>query len=145
MYRNIVIIVLCIIVVACTPEKKLRRLLNKHPELLNKVDTVTVIESDTFIIESILVDTAFSTSIDSITVEKDKIRVVYRKIRDSIYLTSEYLGDTIVKLDTLYVETKTAEVRKPTLWEEIRGWLPLIIIIALIVIFRSALKKLFKL
>lgn len=137
-----IVFVLCLMVLACSPEKRLQKLLKKHPELLNKVDTVTVVRTDTITIDGIAADTMFHASVDSIIIIKDKLRIVYRKIRDSIYIKGEYLGDTIVRIDTVRIEVKIAEVRKPTLWEEVRGWLWLVILIVLGLVFRKALKKL---
>jgi hypothetical protein len=52
---------------------------------------------DTTIVERIVADTVFSASIDSFIVTKDKLIIKYLKIRDSIYLSGEYKGDTIFK------------------------------------------------
>lgn len=140
--RKYIVLVLCLLLFSCSPQKKLRKLLKKHPELLNIKDTVEVVRTDTITIDRIETDTSFHSSVDSIIIEKEKLRIVYRKIRDSVYIKGEYLGDTIVRTDTVKVEVKIAEVRKPTLWEEVRGWLWLLILIVLGIVFRKALKKL---
>ncbi len=137
--------ILILAFIACSPTKKLRRLLKKHPELLNIRDTATVIRVDTILINSITTDSTFHSSIDSFIIVKDKLRIVYRRIRDSIYIKGEYLGDTIIRIDTVRVAYNVAEVREPTYWEQVRGWIPLIIIICLIWLFRKALKKFFNL
>ena len=127
----------------CAPTKELRRLLKKHPELLNEVRTVEVITRDTIIIDRISADTIFSATVDSIIIENGKLRIIYRRTIDSIYIRGEYLGDTLIRIDTVYVDVKIAEVREPTIWEQVRGWLWILILIVLIVVFRKALKKLF--
>lgn len=128
---------------ACAPEKKLRRLLKKHPELLNIKDTVTVVRNDTVIVDGIRTDTVFSASIDSIIIEEDKLRIVYRKIRDSIYIRGEYLGDTIVRTDTVRIEVKIAEVREPTLYEEVSQWWWVVVLLIITGIVWKLKKKLF--
>lgn len=138
-----IVFVLCLMVLACSPEKRLQKLLKKHPELLNKVDTVTVVRKDTITIDRIVTDTAFHSSVDSFIIVKDKLRIVYRKIRDSIYIKGEYLGDTIVRIDTVRIEVKIAEVREPTLWEEVKGWLWLVILIIVGLTVWKLKKKIF--
>ncbi len=137
-----IIFVLCIMILACSPQKKLRRLIKKHPELKNEVVTVEVVRHDTVIVAPITADSVFSADLDTVYIEKDNLRIRYIRVRDSIYLEGKYLGDTIPRIDTVVVEVPIVVSREPTIWEEVRGWLWLMILIVLGIVFRKALKKL---
>ncbi len=58
-----------------------------------KADTITI--HDTIRTETIKADTIFSVQVDSITIIKDKLKVVYKRIHDSVYISGECAGDTI--------------------------------------------------
>ncbi len=68
--------------------------------------TTTITVRDTVIIDRITSDTVFATSVDSVVIEKDKLIIRYQKIKDKIYLSGEYRGDTT------YIE-KTVKVSIP--------------------------------
>ncbi len=87
-------------------------------------DTTTIVVRDTIYTESVKHDTTFSERIDSVFIQKDKLRIIYKK-RDSI-ITIE--GECIQ--DTIYY-TKTIEVphviEKPF---EFKWWIYLLIFFA---------------
>lgn len=91
---RIVVIALCILYTSCTPQKKLQRLLDKHPELTQK-DTLTI--RDTITTETISHDTLlnWATLYDTTYIEKDRLRIKVIKVNDSIYIKGECVGDTI--------------------------------------------------
>jgi hypothetical protein len=91
---RIVVIALCIICTSCTPQKKLQRLLDKHPELTKK-DTIKI--SDTIITSKISHDTLlnWATLYDTTYIEKERLRIKLIRVNDSIYIKGECLGDTI--------------------------------------------------
>ena len=84
-------------------------------------DTTTIVVRDAIYTESVKHDTTFSERIDSVFIQKDKLRIIYKK-RDSI-ITIE--GECIQ--DTIYY-TKTIEVphiiEKPF---EFKWWIYLLI------------------
>lgn len=69
-------------------------------------DTVftTITVRDTVVVDRITSDTVFSTSVDSVVVEKDRLVIRYQKIKDKIYLSGEYKGDTIYKDKVIQVK-----------------------------------------
>jgi hypothetical protein len=85
------------LLVACSPQKRLNRLLMKYPELR---DTVVIHDTVDAIVEYVRADTVFlaryhSTG-DTVTLTKDRLRVRYvRMPGDTVYLSGECLGDTI--------------------------------------------------
>jgi hypothetical protein len=91
---RIVLICLVAVMVSCSPQKKLNRLLKKHPELIVK-DTVNI--KDTIITESVKHDTLlnWNTLYDTAYIEKDKLRIKVVRVNDSIFIRGECVGDTI--------------------------------------------------
>lgn len=87
-------VVVALIFLSCTPQKKLNRLLKKHPELISK-DTLKV--KDTVFIDHIHTDTILSwhNLYDTVTIEKERLRMKIVRVNDSIYLSGECLSDTI--------------------------------------------------
>ena len=80
---------------SCTPQKRLSRLVALHPEL-TIADTIKI--NDTVITTKTRIDTAIHHSIikDTITIEKEKLRLQIIEIRDTIYIQVEHDADTII-------------------------------------------------
>jgi len=80
---------------SCTPQKRLCRLVALHPEL-TIADTIKI--NDTVITTKTRIDTAFhhSTIKDTITIEKEKLKLQIVEILDTIYIEVEHDADTIV-------------------------------------------------
>jgi hypothetical protein len=92
--KGIKVIILLLLAVSCTPQKKLQRLLDKHPELTKK-DTLTI--RDTITTETISHDTLLNWTnlYDTTYIEKDRLRIKVVRVNDSIYIKGECIGDTI--------------------------------------------------
>lgn len=107
-----------LLICACTPEKKLRRILSRHPELIR---TDTIWQRDTTIIKEIRADTVFSNSSsrDTIVLQKDRLTIRYYHTRDSVYLQGECAGDTIYKDRPVYVNTVQSKDEDWPLWLKI--------------------------
>lgn len=101
LWRRAAIVGCLVVLVSCSAEKRLQRLIKKHPELVKK-DTVYV--RDTVITESIKTDTFFVfkpyKTTDTFYIEKEKLKVQIIRQRDTIRANAE------VKSDTIYVEKK---------------------------------------
>ena len=108
-------LIILLILTSCATSKK------KCIEKYCTNDTTTIVVRDTIYTESVKHDTTFSERIDSVFIQKDKLRIIYKK-RDSI-ITIE--GECIQ--DTIYY-TKTIEVphviEKPF---EFKWWIYLLI------------------
>jgi len=100
MYIRTAIWCIILILASCSPQKRLNRLVKKHPELI-KVDTLSV--HDTIHTETIKADTVFKDTTflrllrDTITVVNDRLRINTYHYRDSIFIEGECLGDTIIR------------------------------------------------
>ncbi len=94
--------------ISCTPQKRLQRLVEKHPELIQK-DTIHVI--DTVTTETLKADTVFSTTHyierlrDTIRIVNDRLTVTQYINNDSIFIEGECKGDTIISVIPVEVET----------------------------------------
>jgi hypothetical protein len=52
---------------------------------------------DTTYIETVKADTVFNTTHDTVILEKEKLKVKYIRVKDSVYLSGQCEGDTIYK------------------------------------------------
>ena len=104
--KNIIILLALLLSQSCYTRKK-------AIEKFCKSDSVSVTIRDTIRTETILSDTVFSASIDTLILTKDRLSIRYIKVRDSIYLSGECKGDT------LYI---TKEVKVQTICPSIGGY-----------------------
>jgi len=96
--RNIVIILALLMLTSCYTKRK-------AIEKFCKSDSVSVTIHDTIRTETILSDTVFSASIDTLILTKDRLSIRYIKVRDSIYLSGNCLGDTLYITKEVKVQT----------------------------------------
>lgn len=84
---------------ACSPQKRLDRLIKKHPELVQK-DTVFI--KDTIYTQEIKTDTVFFSfkKVDTFYLEKEKLKIQIIKQYDTLKVTAN------VRQDTIFVEKK---------------------------------------
>lgn len=95
MKRGFALMLLALVLLSCTPQKQLHRLLKKHPHLAFN-DTILI--NDSIFFETLRTDTLFRWSLisDTVTIYKDKLKVQLVKKNDTVYLSGEYMGDTII-------------------------------------------------
>ena len=102
--KHYLIILLCIFA-SCTPQKRINRLVKKHPHLIQK-DTIKVI--DTIIIESVQYDTNTifipHKTVEVINNEKVRLQYRYDTITNHIYHEVECKGDTLIREVVVPVE-----------------------------------------
>ena len=135
------IVVVCLILLAgCSPQKKLQRLIKKHPELVR--DT-TIQDIDTFIINvpKVSNDTVInlhSVTHDTLILEKERLRIqtYYNHHTDSLYI----YGECEEIIDTV---TRTEQIKVPYVVnnEDKFPWKWLILIISGSVIYHFYQKK----
>lgn len=90
------LLIACISLFGCSPEKRIARILKHHPELI-KTDTVWKV--DTIITGSVQKDSSFYFyQKDTIFINNGKLQVKYFFNRDStVYLSGKCNADTIIK------------------------------------------------
>ena len=99
-----------ICMVGCSPQKRLDRLVEKHPYLFkSRIDTV--VDTVVIITPTVKTDTIFSSVPgDTVTITKDKLTVKYVKLAgDSVYIEGECKSDTVVKVVKLPCEQLVVE------------------------------------
>ena len=90
--------IIAISLLSCSPQKRLNRLVKKHPDLLSN-DTIRVI--DTLVIPTIQIDTTTifipHKTVEVINNEKVRLQYRYDTITKEIYHEVECKGDTLVR------------------------------------------------
>lgn len=109
-----IILLLSALIFSCSAEKRLSRLVKKHPYLLQN-DTTWIIDS--VMTETVRKDTVFQwqslKDYDTITIEKEKLRIRFIKQLDTIRLEGECIGDTIyIEKPIITQKVKVVEKRK---------------------------------
>ena len=158
--KNIVIVLLAVSFISCNPfiskelrrknkaNRKLERLTNKYPELLTQDATVYVYDT-TIITRNSKADTIFSLNFDTITLEKDKIRLKLIKTTDTLIVNAECLPDTIRIKEYIKVPFEKVQPIELTTYEKIVNgfkaffWWIVFIILA-IILYKLVIKFLSK-
>jgi len=131
--KNVFFIALTALIISCTPQRRLERLLERHPELTH-IDSVTINDTIRVIVPEISVDTVvdIKTLLDTVFLEKEQLKVkVWMDKYHKVYIKG--------KCDTIYIDkvvTRKIPVRiyeKTPLWKKFINWIALILIIALII------------
>ena len=137
--------ILLFLLVACSPQKRLNRLIDKYPHLTEtSIDTIIVV--DTVIIDNY--DTTILSNVirhDSTIVlnnEKVYLKYFYDTLRQEIYHEVECFGDTIIKEKIVPYEVEKVVYKELTWWQEYKH---IIIMFALLIVTLIVLKRLGKL
>lgn len=128
-----VLFLILLLVVSCSPQKRLERLVSRNPEL--KVnDTITI--KDTTIIPGINIDTTFIIGkTDTIVFWKDNVQVKFIRHFDTIQTVITRQPDTIIKKINVPVEKIVIEN------DCFEYWLYVVIAILVFLLFVTLLKK----
>jgi len=103
MKNYIIILLIALLLGACSPQKRLHRLVALHPELVQN-DTIKI--NDTTFIPSVQIDTLVhvNTLHDTVTITKEKLRVQIHRIKDTVYIEAEQQADTVIVHKEIPVE-----------------------------------------
>jgi hypothetical protein len=131
MYKIALFLIISLLI-SCSPQKRLNRLLKKYPEL---VQTDTIWKTDTVIVEAVKIDTTFKFKHDTITIVEDRLTVkTFFNYHDStIYISAKCKSDTIIREIPVQVQTISA---KPT-----TDWNFYLLIILGILVFIALFRK----
>ncbi len=130
--KKLIYIFLLLILVSCTPQKRLQRLLNHHPELI-QIDTIFY--KDTILINEVKLDTIFENNFDTIFFEKENIKIQLIKKDSLIYLSAKKITDTIFINKSFPVE-KIIYKQEPFKFKNIHIFYFLLIIVILLLFSR---------
>jgi len=130
-------IITFLLVFGCSPQKKLQRLIKKHPELI-KLDTIIV--RDTIIIEDFVVDTITKMEYHDSTVVIDNSKVYlkyfYDTITREIHHEVECLGQEIITEKIVPIEKVV--IQELTWWQKYGS---LVLIISFLILFLLLIKR----
>jgi len=134
------IILVSLLIIGCSPQKRLNRLITKFPQL---TETDTIIVRDTVVVESYNYDTTTIIRLHDTTVVVNNERVVlkyfYDTLRETIYHDIDCIGDTVYTEKLITVEK--AVFKELSWWEKYKD---LIYILAVLLLGLVILKKLGK-
>jgi hypothetical protein len=135
------LIIFAAAIVSCSPQKKLNRLIKKHPELM-VMDTIVV--RDTIIIEDFVVDTITEMQFHDSTVVIDNSKVYLKYFYDTltreIHHEVECLGQEIITEKIVPIEKVV--VQELTWWQKYGS---IVIILSFLLLFLLTAKKIGKL
>lgn len=145
MKRLIYILLLITLIISCTPQRRLERLLRKHPELTS-VDSITIHDTIRVIVPEVHLDTVVTLQqlYDTVYLEQEQLKVkVWMDRYNKVYIQG--------KCDTVYIDkivTRKIPIRiyeKTPLWKKIINWIFvfLLIITVIYTLYRVAKSKLF--
>lgn len=106
--KYLAIILIALLLSACTPQQRLANLVKHHPELAVskiKVDTLVLAQIDTFVLEAWQIDTFFSFDIDTVfQIQKDSLKINIKKQPRGKYLLDILFPKTLItKADTVRI------------------------------------------
>jgi len=130
--KTIRIILIGLILVGCSPQMRLNRILTKHPYLAKNVDS-TFYDTTTVITKDVRLDTIHSINrTDTLIVTKENLTIKTYVHKDSIYVFGNCKSDTIEVVKTITVPTQIFNYQKLTFWQKSKGWLiPILIILGI--------------
>ena len=133
--------ILVLLLIACSPQKRLNRLINKHPELLEtKIDTIVV--RDTIVIENY--DTTVLSKLiksdSTIVIDNSKVflKYYYDTLRQEIHHQVQCFGDTVYYYKQVPYKVEKVVFKELTWWQQYKH---LILIFALLILALIVLKK----
>ena len=100
---------LIIVLVSCSAQRRITRIINKHPELSNTIDSVVIKEYETFDTQT------FVNEIDSLVIENQTVTTKIFRFYDTLRVEQDIKPDTIVKYVTK-IEPYKKELKKSRQW-----------------------------
>lgn len=102
---------LIIVLVSCSAQRRITRIINKHPELSNTIDSVVIKEYETFDTQT------FVNEIDSLVIENQSVTTKIFRFYDTLRVEQDIKPDTIVKyLTKIQPYKKELKQSKQWLW-----------------------------
>ena len=144
MKKILYILVLITLIISCTPQRRLERLLRKHPELTS-IDSITIHDTIRVTVPEVHLDTVVTLQqlYDTVYLEQEQLKVkVWMDRYHKVYIQG--------KCDTVYINkivTRKIPIRiyeKTPLWKKIINWIFvfLLIITVIYTIYKVAKSKL---
>ena len=100
---------LIIVLVSCSAQRRITRIINKHPELSNTIDSIVIKEYETFDTQT------FVNEIDSLVIENLSVTTKIFRFYDTLRVEQDIKPDTIVKYVTK-IQPYKKELKKSRQW-----------------------------
>jgi len=142
----IAIFMYLLLMFSCSKQYHLKKSKHHYEKAISKgyvplIDTVYV--TDTVALTGVRYDTIFKDVGDTITIEKDRLKVRYVRdtINNDVYIEGECKADTVIReipvtvQEKIYIEESLLEhfgINKT--WQKLLFWLSVIVIVALIIV-----------
>lgn len=133
--------ILVLLLIACSPQKRLNRLINKYPYLteitidtIYSIDTVIIDNYDTTVLNKIIKHDS------TIVVNNEKVylKYFYDTLKETIIHEVECFGDTVIKEKIIPYKVEKVVYKQLSWWQQYKH---LIIIFALLILALIVLKK----
>ena len=116
---------LIIVLVSCSAQRRITRIINKHPELSNTIDSVVIKEYETFDTQT------FVNEIDSLVIENQSVTTKIFRYYDTLRVEQDIKPDTIVKYVTK-IQPYKKELKQSRQWLWALGLVLVFIILVVI-------------
>lgn len=133
---KVVIVILLLGLVSCTPKQRLDKLLTRHPYLAKNV-TETVIDTNRITIPEVKHDTVTHIT-DTLIINKENLFVKTYYHRDSLYVFAKCRDTVIEVIDTVVVNNTIYEYTDPKSkkkwWEKLINsiwWIAILVLLGL--------------
>ena len=100
---------LIIVLVSCSAQRRITRIINKHPELSNTIDSVVIKKYETFDTQT------FVNEIDSLVIENQSVTTKIFRFYDTLRVEQDIKPDTIVKYVTK-IQPYKKELKRSNQW-----------------------------
>jgi len=133
-----------VVMFSCSPQKKLQRLVNKHPELMQK-DTMFVEIHDTIYIESTSFDTITQLFGSDTIITIDNSTLTLKYFYDTI--TKNIYHDVLIKKDTIFYEREISVpiekivIQELTWWQKNNQWVIFLVVLFTLALIFQKIKK----
>jgi hypothetical protein len=124
---------------ACSPQKRLHRLVALHPELTQR-DTIRI--QDTTILPQVQIDTLvhFQELRDTIQIEKENVKIQIHQVHDTIFIQAQKATDTVVVHKEIPVE-KIVYQKPDGKTKNVVIWFLLRVLVMMLVVLIIGIKK----
>ena len=116
---------LILVLVSCSAQRRITRIIDKHPELSNTIDSVVIKKYETFDTQT------FVNEIDSLVIENQSVTTKIFRYYDTLRVEQDIKPDTIVKYVTK-IQPYKKELKRSKQWHWALGLALVFIILSLI-------------
>lgn len=134
--------ILVLLLIACSPQKRLNRLIDKYPHLtettidtIYSIDTVIILDYDTTVVNNIIKQRTDTVIYN----EKVFLKYFYDTLRQEIHHQIECFGDTVITEKIIPYKVEKIVYKELTWWQQYKH---LILVFALLILALIVLKKL---